>query len=257
MIDRLDESLAGNRDAALARLLEENPEASREWHYLHLAVDAINEAGLYEQVSAVKTAWQAEQEGMPVVMTPKASKPAGAIVRSLYKKYSLRAAAIMLIVVSSAFLFKYLSISSQSLYDRYYSSYALNTSRGAGEEQPIVKAFDGKDWSAVLSLANTARTKDNQNRNSWPEMADLQLKQYDDAITHFEQVIAVNSHAGTDYYQDEAEYYLAISWLARNKLNEAMPILEKIRANPHHQYHEKVAKMSFFDLRLAQFKENK
>jgi tetratricopeptide (TPR) repeat protein len=202
--------------------------------------------------------WRTEQAatGLRVVTARKTSKPAGGMVRSLYKKYSLRAAACMLIVASSAFLFKYLSISSQSLYDRYYSSYDLNTARGAGDEQPIAKAYDAKDWSTVLSLAGTAKTKDNQTE-FLAGMADLELKQYDDAISHFEEVIAVNSHAGTDYYQDESEYYLAISWLARNKVNEAMPILEKIRSNVHHQYHEKVAKMSFFDLRLAQYKENK
>jgi tetratricopeptide (TPR) repeat protein len=88
-------------------------------------------------------------------------------------------------------------------------------------------------------------------------MACLEQKQYSDAISHFEQIIAVNTHAGTDFYQDEAEYYLAISWLAHKSVNEAMPILEKIRADQHHKFHDKVEKMSFFDLRLAQYKENK
>jgi|SRR6185312_3254324 len=258
LIDRLDESLTGNRNAGLDRLLEENPEASREWHYLNLAIEAVREKGLYEMVSTVKAGWHAEQAstGLRVAAAAKTSKPAGGVIHLLYKKYGLRAAAIVLIITSSAFLYKYLSISSQSLYNRYYSSYDLNTSRGEGDEQPIVKAYDAKDWSAVLSLAAAAKNKDNQGE-FLSGMADLESKKYEDAISHFEQIVAVNAHAGTDYYQDEAEYYLAISWLAMGKVNEAMPILEKIRANAHHQYHEKVAKMSFFDLRLAQFKENK
>jgi tetratricopeptide (TPR) repeat protein len=191
-----------------------------------------------------------------VIQAPAASKPSGGVVRSIYRKYSLRAAAFILVLTSSAFLYKYLSISSQSLYDRYYSTYELNTSRGAGDAQPIVNAYDAKDWTGVLSLAGATKNKDNQ-IEFLAGMADLELKKFDDAITHFEQIIAVNTHAGTDFYQDEAEYYLAISWLAHGKVNQAMPILEKIRANAHHQYHEKVAKMSFFDLRLTQYKENK
>jgi tetratricopeptide (TPR) repeat protein len=258
LIDRFDESLSGNR--ASMQFPEENTEAAQEWRYLHLAVDAIREAGLYNQVATVRTAWKGGQERVPVVpvVVPvmETSKPTGGVVRSLYRKYSLRAAAIMLILCSSAFLYKYLSVSSNSLYDRYYSGYELNTSRGAADVGPIEKAYDAKDWSGVLSLAATAKSKDNQ-VYFLAGMADLELKRYDDAITHFEEIIAVNSHAGTDFYQDEAEYYLAISWLARGQVNEAMPILEKIRANVHHQYHEKVAKMSFFDLRLVQYKENK
>lgn len=261
LIDRLDESLSGNRTNL--QFPEETTEAAQEWRYLHLAVDAIRQAGLYNQVSTVRTAWKGDQERVPVVpvvvpvVAPvmETSKPTG-VVRSLYRKYSLRAAAIMLILCSSAFLYKYLSVSSHSLYDRYYSGYELNTSRGAADVGPIEKAYDAKDWSGVLSLSAIAKSKDNQ-VDFLAGMADLELKRYDDAITHFEEIIAVNSHAGTDFYQDEAEYYLAISWLARGQVNEAMPILEKIRANAHHQYHEKVAKMSFFDLRLAQYKENK
>ena len=258
LIDRLDESLTGTVNTDLDRLFEADPEAQREWHSLHLAVDAVKATGLYEQVSAVKTAWQTEQAatGLRVMTARKTPETSGGIVRTLFKKYGLRAAACILIVASSATIYKYLSISSQTLYERYYSSYELNTSRGAEAVQPIVKAYDVKDWTGVLSLARTAKTKDNQSE-FLAGMADLELKQYDDAITHFEEIIAVNSHAGSDYYQDEAEYYLAISWLARKKVNEAMPILEKIRADVHHQYHEKVAKMSFFDLRLAQYKENK
>lgn len=283
LVDRLDEKLAGNPNAELDRLLDRDPEAAQEWHYMHLAVEAIKEAGLYEQVSAAKAGLQTERAttgtqqaitgaqqattaaqqattaAQPVADAPtpstSGSRTAGAIVRSIYN-YRLRAAACILILASSAFLYKYLSISSQTLYDRYYSGYDLNTSRGAGAPSPIVKAYDAKDWPSVVSLARTAPNKDNQTE-FLAGMADLELKQYGDAIPHFEQIIAVNTHAGTDYYQDEAEYYLAISWLALGKVNEAMPTLEKIRADVHHQYHEKVAKMSFFDLRLAQYKENR
>ena len=88
-------------------------------------------------------------------------------------------------------------------------------------------------------------------------MADLELKRYNDAIEHFEQVIAVNAQSGSDYFQDEAQYYLAISWLAKDKVNEALPILEKIRADKNHLYHDKVEQMSFLDLRLVQYKESK
>lgn len=88
-------------------------------------------------------------------------------------------------------------------------------------------------------------------------MADLELKRYNDAIEHFEQIMAVNAQAGTDFFQDEAQYYLAISWLAKDKVNEALPILEKIRADKNHLFHDKVEQMSFLDLRLVQYKESK
>ena len=268
LIDHLDENRTGRSSAGPEQLIGHDPEAAQEWYYLNLAVDAVRNAGLHEQVAMVKETLLQEQKApgksgyepymaVPANQTSRRAteKPSGAVIRSI-GKYSFRAAACILVVASSTVIYKYVTVSSSSLYDRYFGAYALNTSRGVENEPPIVNAYNEKDWTSVLSLAGTAGTKDNQ-AEFLAGMADLQLNRCDDAITHFEQVIAANAQASTDYYQDEAEYYLAISWLACKKVNQAMPILEKIKADPHHQYHQKVAEMSFFDLRLAQYKENK
>ncbi|HEV2483474.1 MAG TPA: hypothetical protein VGS79_27605 [Puia sp.] len=269
LIDHLDESHTGRPSPSIEQLIDQDPQAAQEWYYLNLAVDAVRNAGLHEQVGFIKESLRKEQNApakpgyteeyiaVPAnqATRPAAKRPSGAIIRSI-GKYSMRAAAVMLIITSGTVVYKYITVSSSSLYDRYFGSYVLNTSRGEATESPIVQAYDTKDWNKVLSLAGTAGAKDNQ-VEFLAGMADLQLNHCSDAITHFEQVIAANAQASTDFYQDEAEYYLAISWLACRKVNQAMPILEKIKADPHHQYHQKVAEMSFFDLRLAQYKENK
>ncbi|GGA95853.1 tetratricopeptide repeat protein [Puia dinghuensis] len=255
LIDHLDENLRSKATAPPDDIIANDPEAEKEWNYLSLAVDAIKDAGLNQQVAAVRTAWKAGQAADASSTVPGVTTKSRTPVRTLYR-YTLRAAAVILIITGSTAIYKYLSVSSASLYDRYYSSYSLNTARGAGDTDLISQAYNAKDWTTVRHLAATAKPHTNQT-DFLAGMACLEQKQYDEAISHFEQIIAVNSHAGTDYYQDEAEYYLAISWLARKKINEAMPILEKILTDQHHQYHEKVMKMSFLDLRLAQYKENK
>jgi len=250
LIDHLDESLRGKATASIEEIIGNDPEAEKEWNCLRLAVDAVKEAGLYQEVSAARTAWKAEP-GIAAKNTPVTR----AKVRSIYR-YSIRAAAVILLITASTAIYKYLSVNSGSLYERYYSGYSLSTTRGASDTDPVMEAYNAKDWTAVRRLATTATTRTNQT-DFLAGMACLEQKQYDEAISHFEQIIAVNTHGGTDLYQDEAEYYLAISWLAHRNVNEAMPILEKIRADQHHKYHDKVEKMSFFDLRLAQYKENK
>jgi tetratricopeptide (TPR) repeat protein len=249
LIDHLDESLRGKATATLEEIIGNDPEAEKEWNQLNLAIDAIQEAGLYQQVAAARANWRAEIEAASIT-THSSTR-----VRTLYR-YTLRAAACILIIAGSASIYKYLSVSSGSLYDRYYGGYTAGTTRGTGDSDPLVDAYNAKDWNTVLQLAAKAATRTNQT-DFLAGMACLEQKQFDEAISHFEQIIAVNTHAGTSLYQDEAEYYLAISWLAHHNVNEAMPILEKIRADQHHKYHDKVEKMSFFDLRLAQYKENK
>lgn len=246
LIDHLDKSLQGESSPEMELQISNDPEAAREWNYLLMAVDAIQEAGLQEQVAAVQNEWKVQQATEV--------KPSVGIVRQLSRNMA-KIAAILVLVAGGAAFYKYATISSGSLYDKYYSSFDLNTSRGAGEKDAVEKAYVAKDWNAVLSAASA--TKRDNKVDFLAGMADLELKKYDDAIEHFEQVIAVNAQSGSDYFQDEAQYYLAISWLAKDKVNEALPILEKIRANKDHLFHDKVAKMSFLDLRLVQYKESK
>ncbi|MBS1603810.1 MAG: hypothetical protein JST42_14180 [Bacteroidetes bacterium] len=265
LIDHLDKDFAGadtgispEARAATTRLITEDEEAAKEWAYLQRAVDAVQQAGLHQQVASVRQQWESQAESASEAQqqdNPPAETTSAGVVRNLYRN-TMRAAAVILVLLAGGAIFKYVRLSSSSLYSEYYSSYELNTSRGANSQDAIEQAFTAHNWTKVLTLSADAKTSTNKTE-FLAGMADLELKKFDDAIAHFEQVIASNTHSGQDYFEDEAEYYLAMSWLAKRKVNEAMPILEKIKANKSHLYHDKVEKMSFTDLRLVQYKENK
>jgi hypothetical protein len=246
LIDHLDRSLHGEDSTETQEMINNDPALNREYRYLQLAVDAIQETGLYEEVRMVGRQWKMQQTS--------SSKPSTGIIRNMSRN-AAKIAAILLLVGSGAAFWKYATISSGSLYDKYYSSYSLNTSRGASDKDAMENAYETRDWNTVIASFNPA--KRTNKTDFLTGMADLELKKIDEAIEHFEQILAVNAQTGTDYFQDEAQYYLAISWLAKDKVNEALPILEKIRADRSHLYHDKVEKMSFLDLRLVQYKESK
>jgi tetratricopeptide (TPR) repeat protein len=247
LIDLLDSRFRGEGTAKMEEVIHADPEAESEWHYLHLAVDAVQDAGLHAQVAAVRSAWLAQQSAT--------ARPAGGTVHSLYRNV-LRVAACIFILSGGAALYKYTSTTSAGVYGKYYASYTLGTARSAGVPDALEQAYTNKDWTTVVSLFGTAKEKDNK---TWflTGMADLELKRYDDAIDKFQHVIAADVRTGTDYFQDEAEFYLAMSWIARNDVNEAMPLLEKIKVNKNHLYYETVSKMSFRDLRIIQYKNLK
>jgi tetratricopeptide (TPR) repeat protein len=247
LIDHFDNSLQSNGSPEMEQLISHDPATAQEWHVLNLAVDAVRDTALYEQVGDVKLAWLAQQT---VAIQPKRGT-----IRSIYRN-TLRVAACIFIITSGAAIFKYTTTSSSSLYNKYYSSYALSTSRGTATQDAMEEAYNSKNWTAVIALFHAAKEKTNQSY-FLTGMANLELKKYDEAIDKFQQVIAANVQSGSDYFQDEAEFYLAMSWLGRNDVNEALPILEKIKDNKGHLYHDIVAKMSFTDLRIAQYKSHK
>ena len=48
-----------------------------------------------------------------------------------------------------------------------------------------------------------------------------------------------------------------MAWLARNDVKEAIPLLDKIKADKTHLYHDVVVRMSSLDLRIAAYKDLK
>jgi len=244
LIDHLDRSLLGLGSAATEQLIGKDPEAAQEWHFIRTAVDAVQNAALYDQVSSVKKQWLAQTS---------TARPNGAIVRTIYRNV-MRVAACVFLVAGGAALYKYTTATSSGLYEKYYSSYSLNASRGTERQDAIDQAYNNKEWKKVATLFTALKEKNNKSY-FLAGIADLELKHPDDAIGKFQQIIAVNVQSGGDYFQDEAEYYLAMSWLAKNEPNEAMPLLEKIKANKDHLYHDKVMSMSFTDLKILEYKK--
>jgi hypothetical protein len=52
--------------------------------------------------------------------------------------------------------------------------------------------------------------------------------------------VSKNRDLKSPVFSDEAEYYLALSYIRNRDYDLAIPILEKIKDHPIHIYHEKV-----------------
>jgi tetratricopeptide (TPR) repeat protein len=250
LIDHFDKTFSDKGSAEADPQIQSDPETAREFNYLRMAVDGIEEAALYEQIESVKLQWKAQQ-----AMVAASPAPSGAVILRL-SRIAMRVAACVLVLAGGAVVYKYMSTSAGHIYSEYSQPYDLNTSRGVAAQDEMDEAYRNKNWTAVTELFK--KRKDKTNKTYFlAGMAALESKNYDDAIGMFQQVIAANTQSGSDYFEDEAEFYLAMSWLARNEVKEAMPLLDKIRADKNHLYHDVVVRMSTLDLRIAQYKELK
>ena len=247
LIDHLDNTLSGAGSPEMEQLISDDPGTTLEWNTLRVAVDAVKDAGLYEQVSAVKSAWLARQSVTAV--------PTGAVIRSMYRNV-MRVAASILVLAVGLSTYKYAVTSSAGLYEKYYSSYELNATRGTGAQDAIDQAYASKNWASVTTLFKAVKERNNKSY-FLAGMADLESKRYDEAIEKFKKIMALNAQSGDDTFQDQAEFYLAMSWLAKDDVKEAMPLLKKIQADKSHLYYDVVVRMSSLDLRIAQYKSDK
>ncbi|HTB27068.1 MAG TPA: hypothetical protein VK711_16975, partial [Puia sp.] len=109
----------------------DNMQTNTEIEYLKLAIDTIRLNVINEKVSTVRRSLE--------------NKPEKAIVRSLYRT-SLRVAAILLLIVGSATLYKYISVNDQSVYDKQFLSFELTNTRGAQNRESETEAYRSGNW---------------------------------------------------------------------------------------------------------------
>ncbi len=247
LIDQLDRSLRGEANPAFDDKLKQDAALAEEWNALQVALATIREAGLREQVEAVAKEYRSEKkQSLP-------KQPAKVIQM---KRMVFRVAASIVLLLGLTGIYKYSTVNSSGFYADHFSAYELSTTRGGEASDKLEKAYREKNWLEVIAQFNALSKKDNKGFFLTGQ-ANLELKNYGAAIPLFEQVLANNASGADQYFHDEAEYYLALSYMGNNEGGKAIPILEKIKADKNHLYNRVVEEMSGIDLRIIRYKTSK
>jgi tetratricopeptide (TPR) repeat protein len=243
LVDRLDNNLSKGiaRDTDL--FIAQNAEVAKEYALLETVAEGLRDAGLHEHVSLIRKRYEAGSDHRT---------ERGQVIHMSFRKTILRVAAVVLLVLFSATTYKYFSVSNMSLYNDYYSSYQLNTSRGSTSTDAIEKAYRNSQWKKVIDIARGVNDKSNKDL-FLAGMASMELKQYSAAIPAFEQILERNKQTGDDYFVDETEYYLAMGYLAANQSQKAVALLNSIRNDKNHMFNGRVRKMNL-DLKVLRLK---
>jgi tetratricopeptide (TPR) repeat protein len=244
LIDYLDRVLRPAERAEVEEKISTDPEWAAQWQTLKLAISGVRHSGLRDQVASAGKAWESQREKR------------SASVR-LISRYTLRVAACVVLLAGSTLIYKFSTMSGTGMYEAYYNTYQLPTSRSAsGPGSALDRAYQSSDWGAVIRLASTTGTKDSKTL-FLEGIACMELKQYAQAVSRFKQVLAQNARTKDGYFNDESEYYLALSWLAENHNAEALVLLKKIKEDPDHRYHQHVIEMWGLNWKILNLKNRK
>ena len=155
LIDHLDRVLAGEPSPETEALINSDPELAQEWRAILFASEGIREAGLYEKVSTVRNQYKAQKSFD--------ARPAGGVIRSFYRN-ALRVAACFLLLIGAAAIYKYSTVNSGNIYEEYYQSFELNTSRSSLVQDTIEQAYRSKELEAGIIIILYAKTYNNKNQ---------------------------------------------------------------------------------------------
>ena len=245
LIRFLDGELSESENKALQTELEHNASMQNEMENLLLAKSAIKNFGHAKKVNGIHHAMMKEMS-----TDQRNKKP---VVRNLAKMI-MRIAAGVILLVGLFGLYQYLTVSSGSLYNDQYAAYQTATMRGTTTESNLEKAYIENNPDTLIALYN--RTANATANEQFLAAQSYIIKgDYNNSIKLFSSIIEKNSAAHTGALNDEAEYYLALSYLKHDETDKALPLFKKIHDDKDHLYHNKISSWYLAKLKLLNWKK--
>lgn len=236
-----DNELSANERSGVQALLNDDPQLRNELTALVASAEAVRYYGISQLVGEIQQEYLATRQN--------AARPAA--VRSIFGP-ALRVAASIIIIVAAFGLYKYGTVNTNTVAADLYLPYELNRVRGEATTNTLENAYNNNDWNAVIAIASQSADSKGMFLTG---CAYLELNQPAKAATAFEHVITNNLQTQSNYFQDEAEYYLALSYIRNNQPSKAIGVLEKIRADKNHLYFGKAHEASLTDLTILSWKK--
>jgi tetratricopeptide (TPR) repeat protein len=148
--------------------------------------------------------------------------------------------------------YNFYKLSSDKVFNDYYTTYELGTPNIDRYPYSLAeRAYRKKDFAEVSTLAK--ESKDTLSL-LLAGMAQLELKNYSSAAGYYKKVIEANEKAGTRHFKDEAEYYLALSYIADKDFDLSLDLLQKIYDDKGHGYNQKVTRKLLRQVRLLKWR---
>jgi hypothetical protein len=242
LIDYLDNRLSLEEAAALEAIVQKDVRLAAELEYLKLALNTVRLNAIHEKVLAVRQSLETNR----VV-----EKQSPAVVRSMYI-VSMRVAAIAVLIIGITFLYKYISVNDQSVYNKQYTGYELNNTRGPVPKDAESEAYQNKKWNEVIALYHAQNV--NPNKSVFlAAMAEMQLHHFPQAVGLFENIL----NAGTEdhSFREESEYFVALAYLMNHEEDKSIDMLNKIKSDPRHTYYPMASRLSALDLKIIALKK--
>ncbi len=241
IINYLDGELTGEDLKQFEALLSADDAVRGELENLQLAQSAVRRFGLKTQVASVHSEMMAE--------FARDDKRPATIYR--FMRPALRIAASLLVLLSAIGVYEYATVSPAKLYNENYRPYQESVARGASETSALEKAYLAGNPSLVISLYSKMGSTTNKAKFLTAQSY-LATNQYLRAIRLFNTVIGSPTSDGS--FKDDAEYYLALSYLQHSEPAKAEPIFQNIYDDKDHPYRDRVSYWTLLKIKLLALK---
>jgi tetratricopeptide (TPR) repeat protein len=146
---------------------------------------------------------------------------------------------LIIILFGISAIYLYVRPTPEKLFVQKYRPYEPHIMRGGSKISDLKEAYSDGKMDSVLRAFKSMNSPEPE-EYIMAGIAYLEKNEPTKAIETFEMLIQKNADSKSDFFEDDAEYYLAMSYLSNNESDKAMPIFEKIQADPENPYNSNV-----------------
>lgn len=245
LVQYLDGELQGADKQNIEAQLAADAALQQQYDSLLLTRESIRYYGLNSKVAGIHQQMMQEMNAAPV----KSISQSRRILR-----YALSVAASLLLLVGGYIAYQFFTLSPDKVYGANYQPYELSSTRdGNTSETATEKAYREGNYKEVMRIY-TAK-EDNSTKAAFLNgAAALRLNDYTKAISSFTAVLDANKTASAKTLNDDAEYFLAMTYIRTRDYDYALELLDKIKADPAHTYNSKVTKKLMRQVRMLKWR---
>lgn len=170
------------------------------------------------------------------------------VIRMSPVKMMMRIAAAVVLLLTSLTAVQYFTSTGSSFYHNLNEDYIVNNTRDGQQASAIIEAYQSGNYKRTIELFEQINNPGNRELFITANSL-MQLNNTTRSIELYLQILNNNRTVAQKFYQDEAEYYLAMAYLKNNETDKALPILTQIADDKNHTYHDKIDKWTLFKMK--------
>jgi hypothetical protein len=224
LIRYLDKDLSKEEEQQLEQQLLTDPVLREKLERLKLATLAIKQFGQDEEIRAIHR--QMMQEKMH------AKKPGKLVSMNRAVRYSMAAAASIILLFVLFRVYEFSQVSSDKLYKEAYVDYQYSAARGQQVFSAVAANYAANNFTGVIDAANANQLGSAQD-SLLTGISYLKLNDAPHAIRWLELM------SNGKNFQQDAQFYLALAYLKNKSYDKSVALMEKIHADNNHPYHDR------------------
>jgi tetratricopeptide (TPR) repeat protein len=165
-------------------------------------------------------------------------------------RYTMAVAASILLVFIAVQGYRFYNLTPEGLYEDSFIAYNLSPVRG---DEPgftnLEKAYSEEQYSMVVRMAKEKGRVLTPREVFVAGLSSLQLNDASAAIPWFRRL----NEPGNPF-QPDAGFYLSLAYLKDKDYDRALSLMQKIRSNPKHPYHDRITRRMINDTKMLKWK---